>query len=65
MKIQELSHGSWVMTPEDEMGAMPFVMPYNKFDPYQKSFARWVNNRAVFKSCSWEEYKYNTQSTTP
>lgn len=42
-----------------ELGAMPFVMPYNKFDPYQKAFARWVNQRAVFKSCSWEDYKYN------
>lgn len=41
-----------------EMGAMPFVMPYNKNDSYQKSFTRWVNNRAVFKSCTWEEYKY-------
>ena len=42
-----------------ELGAMPFVMPYNKSDQYQKSFARWVNNRAVFNSCSWNEYKYN------
>ena len=41
-----------------EWGCMPFVMPYNKDDPYQKSFARWVNQRAVFKSCSWEDYKY-------
>lgn len=42
-----------------EMGCMPFVMPYNKSDPYQKAFTRWVNNRAVFKSTSWENYKYN------
>jgi hypothetical protein len=42
-----------------EMGCMPFVMPYNKNDPYQKAFTRWVNNRAVFKACSWEDYKYN------
>jgi hypothetical protein len=41
-----------------ELGCMPFVMPYNKNDPYQKAFTRWVNNRAVFKSCTWEEYKY-------
>lgn len=43
-----------------EMGCMPFVMPYNKDDRYQKTFARWVNNRAVFKSCSWRDYEYNT-----
>lgn len=47
-----------VMTLRD-LGAMPFVMPYNKSDPYQKAFARWVNNRAVFKSCTWQDYKYN------
>lgn len=41
-----------------KLGAMPFAMPYNKNDPYQKAFCRWVNNRAVFKSCSWEDYKY-------
>jgi hypothetical protein len=41
-----------------ELGCMPFVMPYKRDNPYQKSFARWVNNRAVFKSCSWEDYKY-------
>lgn len=40
-----------------EKGCMPFVMPYNKDNSYQKAFARWVNNRAVFKSCSWESYK--------
>lgn len=42
-----------------ELGCMPFVMPYNKSNPYQKAFTRWVNNRAVFKSCTWENYKYN------
>lgn len=35
---------------------MPFVMPYNKFDYYQSSFARWVNHKAIFNSCSWPEY---------
>lgn len=37
----------------------PFVMPYNKFNPYQKDFARWVNHKAIFKSVSWKEYKQN------
>lgn len=41
-----------------ELGCMPFVMPYNKDDSYQKSFTRWVNHRATFKSCTWSEYKY-------
>jgi len=35
----------------------PFVMPYNKKDSYQKSFARWVNMKATFKSVKWQDYK--------
>ena len=34
----------------------PFVMPYDKKDRYQKDFARWVNNKAVFKTVKWSEY---------
>ncbi|MCC7432042.1 hypothetical protein IT412_00800 [Candidatus Peregrinibacteria bacterium] len=34
----------------------PFVMPYNKFDLYQKKFARWVNHKAIFKSVKWKDY---------
>lgn len=40
-----------------ELGALPFVMPYNKFDKYQQRFARWVNMRAVFKTVKWENYQ--------
>ena len=35
----------------------PFVMPFNKFDRYQKDFSRWVNHKAIFKSVEWKEYK--------
>lgn len=34
----------------------PFVMPFNKLDPYQKRFARWVNHKAIFKSVEWKDY---------
>ena len=34
----------------------PFVMPYNKKDKYQMNFARWVNRKELFKSCSFNEY---------
>lgn len=34
----------------------PFVMPYNKKDPYQKKFARWVNHKAIFKTVKWDVY---------
>jgi hypothetical protein len=35
----------------------PFVMPFNKHDPYQRMFARYVNFKAIFKSVTWPEYK--------
>ena len=47
-----------VMTLKN-LGAKPFVMPFNKYDSYQKAFARWVNQRAIFETVKWEDYKYN------
>lgn len=41
----------------------PFAQPYrdynNNIEPTkeQKSFARWVNRKQIFKSCTWGEYK--------
>jgi hypothetical protein len=46
-----------------ELGCMPFVMPYNKKDRYQKAFTRWVNHRALFKTCTWDDYKYKLQQS--
>ena len=52
-------------TPEEDMyrvmmikgwGCDPYAMPYDKTDPYQKKFVRWVNRRQIFNSCSFEEY---------
>lgn len=52
-------------TPEEDLyrverlrsiGAMPFVMPFDKQDAYQRKFARWANRKELFKSCSWEEF---------
>jgi len=56
--------GYWSTPEEDlyrveklrEMKIDPFVMPYNKSDPYQNRFARWVNFKAIFKSVAWKEY---------
>lgn len=41
----------------DEYKIHSFVMPYDKFNRYQKDFSRWVNNKIEFKSCTWEEYQ--------
>lgn len=53
-------------TPEEDlyrietlrnMKVDPFVMPFDKTDPYQRMFARYVNFKAIFKSVTWEDYK--------
>ena len=53
-------------TPEEDLhrvevlrtyGCNPYAMPYDKYDTYQKSFARWVNHKAIFKSVKWSDYK--------
>lgn len=40
-----------------DVGAYPFAMPYDKSDPYQQAFCRWVNHKAIFKSVKWEDYR--------
>lgn len=39
-----------------ELGANPFVMPFDKSQPYQKHLARWCNNKAVFKTTTFADY---------
>jgi len=39
------------------LGIDPFVMPYDRTDLYQRSFARWVNHKAIFKKVKWEDYR--------
>lgn len=41
-----------------DLGVNPFVMPYDKADPYQKRLARWCNNKFVFKKVpNFEDYR--------
>ena len=60
-------------TPEQDMyrvkylrnfGCDPYVMPYDKKDLYQRHFARWVNHKAMFKTCSFFEYLKTKELTT-
>ena len=44
------------------MGVEPFAQPYRDYDggeptQLQKQFAHWVNQKSVFHSCTWEEFK--------
>ncbi len=47
-----------------KLNVNPFAQPYRDFEndteptQEQKAFARWVNMKACFKTCSWYEYKY-------
>lgn len=41
----------------DEYKINAFVMPYDKFDKYQLNFARWCNNKVLFNTRTWDEYK--------
>lgn len=52
-------------TPEQDMyrvmrlreeGINPFVMAYDRKDPYQRKFQRWVNRVEIFKSVAWEDF---------
>jgi hypothetical protein len=45
------------------LGVNPFAQPYRDFEnnrqpsPEQRNFARYVNHKAIFNSCSFENYK--------
>lgn len=52
-------------TPEEDLyraetlralGVDAFVMPYDRADVYQRKFARWVNQKALFKATPWEAF---------
>ena len=45
-----------------EMGVEPFAQPYRDYNggeptDEQKRFARWVNQKTLFKSCSWKDFR--------
>jgi radical SAM superfamily enzyme YgiQ (UPF0313 family) len=48
---------------QKELGITPFAQPYRDFEnkvlptQIQKDFASWVNNRKIFKSCDFKEFK--------
>lgn len=44
------------------LGVDPFAQPYRSPDGKEpskdaKDFARWVNHKAIFKTCRWEDYR--------
>jgi hypothetical protein len=45
------------ITEIERMGANPFVMPFDKSDPYQRHLARWCNNKIIYRKTSFEDYE--------
>lgn len=41
----------------DELGANPYVMPFDKSDPYQHHLARWCNNKIIFRKTTFDDYE--------
>ena len=63
--------GYWSTEEEDYMRVMhlwdeykidAFAMPFDKFDEYQRAFARWCNNKIIFKTRTWDEYLNGNRS---
>lgn len=61
-------------TPEEDLyrveilrgrGCDPYAMPYDRTDPYQRRFVRWVNHKAIFKSVPWKDYQSNIKKVVP
>ena len=62
MLVQDVEEAERRALALDTMGVTPFAQPYRDYDggepdPKQVHFANWCNKKAVFKSCTWQEYK--------
>jgi hypothetical protein len=65
--------GYWSTEKEDlyrieeleKLGIDQFVMPYNKRDPKQINFSRYVNHKAIRNSVTWRDYKKSIRKTSP
>lgn len=65
--VQDVTEAEWRVKALDRMGVTPFAQPYRDYDggeptQEQESFARWVNNKAVFRSCAWRDYGKKLES---
>ena len=59
--VKDVKEAHKIVMTLDMWGVRPFAQPYRDYDggeptEEQKHFARWVNCKQVFKSCTWDEY---------
>lgn len=62
MLVQDVEEAEHRAAALDQMGVTPFAQPYRDYDggeptQEQKLFARWVNMKSVFHSCTWKEFR--------
>lgn len=60
--VQDVEDAHHRVIALDKMGITPFAQPYRDYDGgeptiEQRKFARWVNAKSAFRSCTWPEYK--------
>ena len=53
-----------------DMGVTPFAQPYHDYDGgeptnEQQRFAGWVNQKVLFKSCGWEDFRKSGKGAAP
>lgn len=62
MLVQDVQDAEYRAAALSRMGVEPFAQPYRDYDggeptAEQKRFARWVNKKPLFRSCTWAEFK--------
>lgn len=62
MLVQDVEDAKCRAMALDRMGVEIFAQPYRDYDggeptAEQKQFARWVNRKPLFRSCTWEAIK--------
>ena len=60
--VRDVAEAHKIVMALRSMGVEPFAQPYRDYNggepaKEQMAFARWVNQKAIFKSCTWEEYQ--------
>ena len=60
--VRDVAEAHRTVTALRNMGVTPFAQPYRDYDggnptTEQMAFARWVNLKMIFRSCTWEEYQ--------
>lgn len=60
--VRDVAEAHRIVTALRSMGVTPFAQPYRDYDggeptQEQMALASWVNQKAVFHSCSWVEYQ--------